>query len=379
MGLLFENRKQVTAEYLMNKYSSKEAYNSLVKKPSFEITKERRKVDNVNGGIIKTPKSSMMRANFMVTDPTTKLKVEIRYATSNNSRVVGDRVIDLFEPRYVDTKGATFAFQNDIELAAFNFLHPNNSLSPIRSNKGKPKYEYIDTKKRSKDKMDSIDALTDALSHAKNMDESELVLLAKGLGIKGIDKKEPNEVRADVMEFARNYPKIYNEKIKTQMTYIKGRIINLIDKGVVKLNTVGSIRRWTWVSGELEGEHILDIHNVTQDAKKALENFFMGDIVKWMSVLANINNDISATEKAIRDLEREEERVRSINIEPAHIPEKVIGDALPSYLKTPADDFVQAENVKFTREDAIAALTEEGGEPPHHMKIAAWLKKMNAE
>lgn len=379
MGLLFENRKQVTAEYLMNKYSSKEAYNSLVKKPSFEITKDRRKIDHVNGGIIKTPKSSMMRASFMATDKTTGLKVEIRYAKSNNSRVVGDRVVDVFEPRYVESNGATFAFQNDIELAAFNFLHPNNSLSPIRSSKGKPKYEYIDTKKRSKDKMDSIDALTDALSHAKNMDEGELVLLAKGLGLKGIDKKEPNEVRADVMEFAKNNPKVYNEKIGTQMTYIKGRIINLIDKGIVRLSTVGSVRRWTWASGEFEGEHILDIQNVTQDAKKALENFFFGDIVKWMSVLANINNDITATEKALRDLERHEQGMKNVIVEPAYVEEKVIGDALPSYLKSPADDFVKAENVKFTREDAIAALTEEGEEPPHHMKVTAWLKKMNAE
>ena len=375
--MLFENRKQVTAEDLMLKYGTRADYNKIVKKPSFEVSKDRRRVDTVNGGVIKTPKASGMRSHFMATNPSTGLKVEIRYAQSSNPKIVGDRVIDNFEPRYVDVKGATFAFQNDIDLAVYLFLHPNNSLSKLRTNKGKAKYEYIDTKKRSEAKMATIDALQEALSHAKNISEDLLIILAKGLGIKGVEKKDAADVRADVMEFASKYPKVYLEKSGTEITYIEGRITNLIDKGIVKLNTVGSIRRWSWTSGEREGEHILDIINVTQDAKSALRNYFFNDISKHMSILNNITNDIGSREKANRELQRMQEEANPV-VE-LESTDKVIGDALPDYLKNQGAGEVQEfkKTIKFTKEDAIEALTDEFGNPPHHKSVEKWLREKN--
>lgn len=372
--MLFENRKQVTAEYLMEKYATTEDYKKLMKKPSFEVTSDRKRVDRVNGGVLKAPKGFMWRSHFMATDPATKLKVEIRYAQSNNTKVVGDRVIDNFEPRYVETKGANFAFQHDTDLATYQFLHTNTASSPLRdkSNKAKPKIDFIDSKKRSLEKMAKIDAFAEAMSHAKGLSEERLIILAKGLGIKGLEKKESDEIRTDVLEFAMNNPKIYNEKSATEMTYIEGRIINLIDKGIVKLTTVGNTRRWAWVSGEREGEHILDIQNVTQDAKRSLINYFFNDINKHLNLLNSITNDISARSKAERDLAS----IENVQVELGQqVYDRVVGDALPAHLKS------EVSEVKiYTREDAINALVADGEpNPPHHMKISAWLNKMNGE
>lgn len=380
--MLFENRKQVDAEYLMKKYATVEDYNKIVKKPSFEAAKHRKRIDRVNNGRIKTNKGAMMRSSFMATDKTTNLKVEIRYAVSNNEKIVGDRVIDQFEPRYVKAEGANFSFQNNIDLAVYMFLNSNNELSPLRNplNKAKPKFEFVDTKKRAKDKTERIDAVGKAMEHARNLKEADVIILAKGLGLKGVDKKDADEVRADLMEFALNKSKIYNEKVNTQLTYIEGRIWNLIDKGIVKLSNVGSIRRWTWVSGEREGEHILDIANVTQDARQVLKNYFFSDINAHMNILNNITNDVSAREKAERDLQAIEEANSVPVTTPAHQEEKVIGDALPAYLKEPSQEYTESKNApKFTESDAIAALTDEFGNPPHHMKVRAWLTKNNAE
>jgi len=379
--MLFLNRQQISAEALMMKFASRMDFENVKKRPSFEINKSRRKVDHLNGGKIKTPKASGMRSHFMAYDKTSNLKVEIRYAESNNSRVVGDRVIDEFEPRYVNTNGATFAFQNNLDLAVYIFLNPNNVLSPLKTGNGKGKYEYIDTKKRSKDKVAAIDALTDALSHAKNLSEERLLILAKGLGIKGTDKKEVEDVRADVMEFASKFPKVYNEKSGTELTYVEGRITNLIDKGIVKLQNVGTMRRWTWTSGEREGEHILDIMNVTQDARQALKNYFFSDLNKHMNILNNITNDISAVEKAKRDLAAYE---AAMNPAPIVDPtERTIGDALPDYLKN-ADQIVLNQDVPekipmYTKEDAIRELSDEYGNPPHHKTVEKWLKEKNGE
>lgn len=381
--MLFENRTQVDAEYLMKKYATIEDYNKILKKPSFEASKNRQKIDKVNGGRVKTNKGVMMRASFMATDPKTKLKAEIRYAVSSNPKLVGDRIIDQFEPRYVKAEGANFSFQNDIHLAVYMFLNANNSLSPLRGNsKAKPKFEYVDTKKRAMAKTEKIDALGKAMEHSRNVKEADLVILAKGLGIKGVDKKEAFEVRADIMEFAMNKPTIYNEKINTQLTYIEGRIWNLIDKGIVKLTNVGSVRRWAWVKGERAGEHILDISNTTQDARQALKNYFFTDINSHMNLLNNITNDITAEEKAKRDLEiiEEQQNAENIVVGAAHVEERVIGDALPAHLREPSQEFKDAANgPKYTEKDAIAALTDEFGNPPHHMKVKAWLSKNNGE
>lgn len=334
--MLFENRKQISAKDLMLKYATLADYNKILKAPSFEIAANRKKIDRANGGRIKVPKGFQMRSHFYATDKATDLKVEIRYARSANTKIVGDRVVDVFEPRYVETKGATFAHQNDIDLAVFKFLSTNSALSPLRpaGSTVKPKYEFIDTKKRSEAKMDSINSYADAITHAKQLNTDRMLILAKGLGIKGIDKKEPEDIRVDVLEFAMKNPAVYLQKSATEITYIEGRIINLVDKGIIKLSNVGAIRRWSWTSGEREGEHILDIQNVTQDAKAALKNFFFDDINRWRGILESTTNDISAREKAIRALQMEEEKNTPSNGNPAHQEEKVIGDALPAHLRS---------------------------------------------
>lgn len=383
--MLFENRKQVTAEYLMLKYASKEDYEKVLKKPSFEAAKHRKKIDPLNGGRIKVNKGAMIRSHFMTTDHKNGgLKAEIRYAESNNTKIVGERVIDQFEPRYVKAEGANFSYQNNIDLAVFMFLNANNTLSPLRNpnNKNaKPKFEYVDTRKRANAKIADIDALGAAMEHSRNLAEDKLVLLAKGLGIKGLEKKEPYEIRAEVMEFAKNDPKIYNQKINTELTYIEGRIWNLVDKGVIKLTTVGNVRRWLWAKGEREGEFIMDITNVVQDARQALKNYFFSDLNAHMNILNQTNESISVAEKAERDLRAMENAKQNVEQGipvPSFPEERVIGDALPAYLQQPSDEFL-APRPKYTEEDAIKELTDEHGNPPHHNKVKAWLRKMNAE
>lgn len=352
--MLFENRKQVSAEDLMRKYATYEDYKKIEKKPSFEADKSRKKIDRVNGGVVKVNKANKVRSSFMATDKTTRLKVEIRYASSNNTKIVGDRVIDDFEPRYVDMNGATVAFSNDIDLAVYFFLHPNNSLSPLRDDKSKakPKYEYIDTKKRSQAKIASIDALGQAMEHSRNLSEEKVVILAKGLGIKGIEKKDAEDVRADLMEFAMKYPKIYNEKSASRVTFSEGRILNLVDKGIIKLVNVGSIRRWMWTAGEREGEHILDIQNVTQDAKQALKNFFFNDINTYSNLLESLSDSTSARQKAENAL-RDAEVVYTGD-------DRVVGDNLPPHLKSQSQITETVTEFELPKDnaEAMALLTE---------------------
>lgn len=383
--MLFENRKQITAEALMMKYGTREDYEKILKKPAFEVAKSKKRIDKVNIGKVKTNKSNMIRSHFMATDKASKLKVEIRYAESNNTKIVGDRVVDQFEPRYVSMSGATFAFQNDIDKAVFLFLHPNNGLSTLRpaGTKAGATYEYIDTKKRAQAKSNEMDALTEAMSHSSNLSDEKLILLAKGLGLKGIDKKDVYEIRTEVREYAMKFPKEYNQKINTELTYVEGRIWNLIDKGVFKLTNVGTTRRWSWSGGERDGEFILDIQNVTQDARVSLKNYIFNDLTTWMNLLSSANTEISSRENAERALKAMQGDMMGDGRQIVYVDdptERVIGDALPTYLKESAVD-TSVPVPKYTEEDAIRALQAESDYPderPHHMKIQKWLREHNA-
>lgn len=379
--MLFENRVQVTAEYLMTKYATLEDYKKIQKKPSFEVAKHRKKIDKVNGGVIKVPKANGIRSSFFTTDKTTGLKTEIRYAISHNPRVIGNQVIDNYEPRYVNFDGATKAFQDDLDLAIFWFLSATNELSPLRdkNNKSKPKVVYIDTKKRSEAKSKDINAATEAMAHAHSLKLDDAFILAKGLGLKNVDKKDAEDVKVDVQEFAMKFPKIYNEKVNSQITYIEGRILHLIDRGVVTLKTHGTVRVWSWAKGELSGERITDVVNQTQDAKAVLRNFFFNDINKWLPYLNSMASELTAREKAEFDLSK-------ASVVYVDAPEETaIGDALPDHLKE-RETFTYPTTASFnegkkmmTKEEAIEILkAENGGKEPHHLTVASYLKNANA-
>src|SRR6478736_5900346 len=180
--MLLLDRQKISPLDLMSKFATKEDYDAIVKKSSFEINKGRIKKDPFNNGRSKSPKATSFRTSFFVTDKTTGLKVEIRYAESHNPKVVGNSVIDTYEPRYIQMTGVAYNYQNNLDLAVFLFLRPSNELSPFRSKTSTTpsKYEFIDTKKRAKIKMSAMDSLSKAMSHARELPADELIILSKG-------------------------------------------------------------------------------------------------------------------------------------------------------------------------------------------------------
>lgn len=375
MGMLFVGREQLSKEQFCQRFGLD--LKKIMKHPSFEVAKHRKVIDRANGNIVKAGKGMGMRSHFMATDPRTSLKVEVRYAQSHIPKQVGNVLQDVFEPRYVQFMGMKKAFQNDPELALYFAVHPTNSESPLRDPKNttKPKITYIDTKKRAEEKNATIDALTEALEHAKNLDESKLVILAKGLGIKGVSTKEIEDIRADVREFAYKFPKIYNEKALSQITYYEGRILHLVDLQIIKLSSIGSIRRWSWASGERSGETIVDIQNSTVDAKTALKNHIFNDINNYMYLLNNITDTETARQKAERVLSEKEE----VNTEVV-LDAPVIGDALPEHLKNVGSTLVEElPEIPRSYQEAVEILTKKNGKRPSPTDASKFWKEHKGE
>lgn len=376
MGMLFVARQQVSKEQICQMYGVD--FKKIMKNPSFEVAKEKKWKDRANGNVIRSGKGMGSRSHFMATDPETKMKVEIRYAQSHVPKQVGNVLQDVFEPRYVQFMGMKKAFQNDPELAIYWYLHPNNSESPLRDpkNKAKAKIEYIDNKKRADAKNANIDILTDALSHAKNLDESEVIILAKGLGIKGVSGKEIDAVRADLREYAYKFPKLYQEKADSSLTYYEGKLIHLVDTGIIKLTTMGSVRRWSWAKGQKEGEVITDVTNSSQDAKLALKNYVFSNLNDYMYLLNNITDELNAKQKA-------EQFLASLEQQPKEaIKVEVVGDGLPDYLKNVNQEPVLATGSKLNINsfaEAVAYLTERDGKRPSNADASKWFKQLKGE
>jgi hypothetical protein len=307
----------------------------LEKQPSFEIDKSKISNDRANGNVAKVNAGTSIRSHFYAVDAKTGLTIEIKYAKGKSERTVGDKRYTEYSPRYVrffkelqdggQHSGTKFSFQDDLDLAMYFCLHPQNKFSPLRSKSKKTTvgYEFIDSKARAIDKMSNLNKTAESMAHAKDIDDFKLVIMCKGLGFQKVDSKELDTLRADLLEFALNKPEAYMTAIETGIVHSEGLIINLIDRGVLSLTKTHGVRQWEWTSGEREGEPIgSPITNPTQDAKSSIKTFILNNIHTYNSVLNSTTDAINAKEKAKAFFKTDVEE------------KKIVGDALPEHLKS---------------------------------------------
>lgn len=310
----------------------------LEKQPSFEIDKSKVSKDKANGGVIKVNAGTSMRSRFYFEDPKTGVTKELRYAKSVNQENIGGKLQPKYSPHYVSyfkmladghqNANTKFSFQDDLDLAMYFYLHPQNKFSPLRSkrNKNTPVgYEFIDTKARALDKMKTLDMKAEAMSHAKNIDTFKMAILAKGLGFKRVDNTDEDTLRANLLEFANNKPSVYMDAVNSGVTMMEGLIVNLIDKGALQLDKIHGVRQWKWTLGDREGEIVGNqITNPTQDAKAAIKTYLLNNIHTYNVVINSITDNMKAKERAKEFFSASKSDDSGVN---------VIGDKLPEYLR----------------------------------------------
>lgn len=331
----------------------------IVKRPEFEGLKSWK--DMSNGGKKRFNSGSSVLARILVEDKQSELPVEIRYAVSRRKNKDNDDWD--YTPARVSFEGEGMQLSDDLDLAVFAYFHPTNSLSPFHKEGDKSSFEFVDTTVRATKRINDLDALGEAILHAKTIDGEDARILAKGLGIAGIEAKEDREVSADLMDYASKNPAVYLQKKGQRITMIEGQIEHFIDKGIFKLETVGDVRRWVWTAGQRTGEIIVDIFNVTVNAREALKNNILADLNNYMFLLNNMSDSISARDKAIRDLES--------------IPDlqtgKMIGNQLPDHLKKVGAGGV----LPTTFNESADYLVAKTGKRPGNNIIALLYKSVN--
>lgn len=325
---------------------------TIVKRPEFEGTNSW--PDLANHGKKRYPAGSNQLARFFVEDG--ELPMEVRYCETRR-KDPKDSDLWIYHPVRVSMPGAGQQFSEDLDLAIFWYFHPINALSPFHKKGEKSKFEFIDTMARAGKRIDDLDALGEAILHAKTITGEDARILAKGLGIQGLHGKEDREVTAALMDFAHKEPSVYLSKKGERITMIEGQIEHFIDKGIFIQDTIGETRRWKWSAGQRSGETILDIYNVTINAREALRNHILNDLNNYLFLLNNMNDSISARDKAIKSLDT--------------IPDvktgQVIGNELPEYLKSIGKAGVLPRNFN----DAVDYLQLRTGRRQSNVKNAA--------
>lgn len=292
-------------------------YDKLVSRPSFEMDKRMHKKDRMNGGRISVPSGLLFRTKFHAVDKHGE-SVEIRYAQTSSPKTLKTGHVEIiYRPRYVGFTAVTASFKKDTDLAVFMFANPANKFSPLRTKYSpKPGYEFIDGQLRALDKMKSIEALTDALSHAKSLKGHELKVIAKGLKIRAVDENIEDSVRAALMEYAQKDPKGYLEVIAIGLVKLEGRIRSLVEKKVFVLHRQQNARWWEWGAGEREGEKIGNvINNTAQDAVQSLINYMNAHMDVYKDLIESMSSKYEAEDSAKEYLKKSEPVVEEVEAE----------------------------------------------------------------
>lgn len=292
-------------------------YAKIEKRPQFEGTQGWK--DMANGGKIKFNSGYSKLSRFWIEDKETQTPMEIRYAKTRRFSKDADGY--LYEPKRIVFPGEGMQLSDDLDLAVFAYLHPVSRLSPFHKG-GKSHFEFIDVQARADKKISDLDTLGEAIVHAKTISGHNAIILAKGLGIPGVEYMGAREVNATLMEFASKNPAVYMQKKNQQLTMIEGKIEHFIDKDVFHMQQIGSVRRWVWTKGEREGQTIVDVINITANPREALKNEIKNHLDEYLHLLNNMDNQVSANEAALATLARMKDESGN-----------VIGNDLPDHLK----------------------------------------------
>lgn len=303
MGL-YLNDEPISREKLCEKFTTADydcmaLYKKVIKRPEFEG--KRSWVDNSNGGKKRFNSGYNKLARFWIEDKTTQMPMEVRYAASRRFSKEKDGW-DYSPPR-VTFEGEGMQLSEDLDLAVFAALYPTSQFSPFHKGT-KSDFEFVDVQARADKRVSDLDALGEAIVHAKTINGLNAIILAKGLGIGGIELKSEREVTADLMDYASKNPALYLEKKNQQLTMIDGKIEHFIDKDVFHQDQIGNVRRWSWTKGDKQGQTILDVMQPTANAREALKIHIKNHLEDFLFELNNLTSEITANENAQKTLEK---------------------------------------------------------------------------
>jgi hypothetical protein len=308
--MLFIDKELKTAQEVADMFGLN--LGKIQKAPEFEINEDRRSIKPGGDREMSIPAGTRFHAFFFGKRKGMK-DVEIRYAehiTTEPLTPGSDRVVDKYHPYKVKFEGESVLIDElFIDLAVFMYLHPLNEYSPFRGQlKEKFHYSFNDKQLKGEKVVSAGNVLLQAMQKALELQGEAMRVLAKGVGVSGVDQMEDIQVQAELVKRAQNDPAGFIGQAGSNKVIIKGMINAAIDNGLFKEVDSNGRRRWIWGAGDKHGVEIVELfNNNTELSSNTLMEHIFSRINEFLPTLKSSLRTITAQKQSDILLESIEE------------------------------------------------------------------------
>lgn len=307
--LLLDDQK-VTAKEFCKKFGID--IDLIQKTPVFEVAKKYKKKDKANGNVIKVPARISIPNKTYIRNKITSEVHELRYAETKSIRTINGEKVDTYSPRYSYLIAEKTSFKKDIDQAVYMYANVSNFTSPFGTGKN-PDYEHVDPSARALSKLNSLTDVGKAMNMVMDMADIDIMVLAKGLSaeyknfqpfINGKDT-DTQTIRVELLQFAQLNATVFLENVDNGISKVRGQVVNLVDKGIIKISTVQNIRQWKWDAGDRKGQPLGDqIVDPHVNALDVLINYILANLSQYYDAIHTVHNTVSIEAGALEFLKK---------------------------------------------------------------------------
>lgn len=293
--MILVNKKQVNLNDLGKALGIEIPLDLIKKKPLYEINPALVIKDPANGPMATKCRQAMEFPCVFNTTLKNGEAVEIRYCLTRTPDPKTHGSTEKYSPRVCEFEGRAEFVKDDLDKAVFFWVHFYNKTSPFRQ-VGQPfEYELVDDDAKARELIEHLTLRGRAATHASALQGEQLMIIAKGMGIPGVQSMEPMMVKAQLMQFASDQPAEYLVKAESNVTHVKGLIVDSIDKGIFVLDNQFNVKRWRWGEGVRKGELLVEISNNVPDHNEALVTHISQHIQDILPVLMETAKNVNGS------------------------------------------------------------------------------------
>lgn len=179
---------------------------------------------------------------------------KITYAENATTENIGGVAKVNYTPLSTMLPGLELSLKDDQKnLFFYLFIHTYNKQSPLNIGKPNPNviYEFVDNEKAAREMESKEDELYEAITLLKGLGDKEIVQVAKGYKIEGIDQLSIAEVTRLLRAKIKSDPAQFILDMENNEVALEGIIKDAMDKGVISKRSTGTSTVWSIADKDL--------------------------------------------------------------------------------------------------------------------------------
>lgn len=233
-------------------------------------------------------------SSFRKYDHESGIEREFRYAKKTPYADLKNGGNLVYEPRAIDISSGNFSFQkNEIDLALYILVHPDCYDSPFRESEFTTAYKYshVNVKKDVEKKNEKVLMLEKSLLHASRLEDQELLMFAKGLGVPLEKSFDSEDVRGSLKSWAMENTELYYKAMQTEVVKFMGMIQDALDNRYIISRKIADHTVFLYDKGINKGSQITTVPQEVSDDIQYLKTYLGTNISTHYDALMNLNKE----------------------------------------------------------------------------------------